>query len=92
MKTRFYAAVLCLPIILCAVSCLQSPEASELTSASAGNDAEPIGEAEQEWTKSDCYSAWQYNVQGCNTSPPNLRPACWAAAAALLGACLATAE
>ena len=92
MKARFYAGVLCLPITLCAVSCLQSLEDSEPTSTSANNNPEPIGEAEQEWTKSDCYNAWQYNVQGCNTSPPNLRPACWAAAAALLGACLATAQ
>jgi hypothetical protein len=99
------AAVLCLPISLCAGSCIQSPEDLQLTSAdndpepieqaeitSAANDPEPIGEAEQEWTKADCYTAWKYNMVLCNSSPPNLRPQCWAAASALLGACLATAQ
>jgi hypothetical protein len=44
------------------------------------------------WTKADCYNAWKYNMMGCNASPPNLRPACWAAASALLTACLAASE
>jgi hypothetical protein len=44
------------------------------------------------WTKSDCYNAWRHNMTGCNTSPPNLRPACWAAASALLAACLAASQ
>jgi hypothetical protein len=59
---------------------------------SAANDPEQTGEAEQEWTKADCYSAWKYNMNGCNTSPPNLRPACWAAASGLLAVCLAAAQ
>jgi hypothetical protein len=87
---RLLALVLCLPLSLCTVSCIQSPEDSQLTSVD--NDPEPIGQAEQKWTKADCYTAWKYNVNLCNTSPPNLRPACWAAAAALLGACLAAAQ
>jgi len=45
-----------------------------------------------EWTKKDCYDAWKYNMMMCNASPPNLRPACWAAASALLAACLGTAQ
>jgi hypothetical protein len=44
------------------------------------------------WTKNDCCNAWKYNMAGCNTSPPNLRAACWAAASALLGACLAASQ
>lgn len=53
---------------------------------------EPIGEAEQEWTRTDCYAAWQHNGNVCNSSPPNLRLGCYAAVAALLTACLAAAQ
>lgn len=74
----------------------QSPEDSEPIGepepTSANNDPEPIGQAEQKWTKADCYTAWKSNVALCNASPPNLRPECWAAVSALLGACLAAAE
>lgn len=45
-----------------------------------------------EWTTKDCYDAWKYNMMRCNASPPNLRPACWAAASALLAACLGAAQ
>ena len=99
------SVVLYLPFSLCAVSCIQSPDDSQYTSLEnetepteqaqltrADNDSELIGEAEQEWTRADCYAAWKYNVVRCNVAPPNLRAACWAAASALLGACLAKAE
>jgi uncharacterized protein RhaS with RHS repeats len=61
----------------------------------AGNDplnyADPTGLASCH-TKKDCYDAWKFNMMGCNTVPPNLRPACWAAASALLAACMAIAN
>lgn len=74
----------------------QSPDDSEPLGdaelASANNDPEPIGQAEQKWTKADCYTSWKSNMLLCNTSPLNLRPQCFAAVYALLGACLAAAD
>lgn len=45
-----------------------------------------------EWTKAQCYKAWKHNMKLCNASPPNMRPACWAAGSALLAACLKAAK
>lgn len=74
----------------------QSPEDSEPTGqaelTSINKGPEPIGQAEQKWTKADCYTAWKSNMLLCNASPPNLKPECWAAVSALLGACLAAAD
>jgi hypothetical protein len=74
----------------------QSPEDSEPIGeaelTSANNDPEPIGQAEQKWTKADCYTAWQHNGRLCDSSPPNLRLACYAAVAAVLTGCLAAAD
>lgn len=92
-------AVLCLPLTLGAVSCIQSPDDSQSTSTDndpepigqaqltkADNDPEPIGEAEQKWTKADCYTAWKHNLTQCKT------PECWALVSVLLGVCLKGAE
>jgi hypothetical protein len=74
----------------------RSPEDSESTEqaelVSTNKDPGPIGQAEQEWTKADCYTAWKSNLLLCNASPPNLRPECFLAVSALLGACLAAAD
>jgi hypothetical protein len=56
------------------------------------HDPEPIGEAAQRWTRADCYTAWKHNGMLCNSSPPNLRLACYAAVAGILTACLAGAQ
>jgi hypothetical protein len=64
----------------------------EVSEPSADNPPEAIEEAEQDWTRADCYTAWRHNMHGCNSSPPNLRPACWAAASAPLTACLAASQ
>lgn len=53
---------------------------------------EPVGEAAQPITRAECVARWQYNLRLCDASPPNLRPACWAACAGLLGGCLAVSE
>ncbi len=51
-----------------------------------------IDEPNPAWTRADCVKSWKMNMSGCNTSPPNLRPACWAAASALFAACAAAAQ
>lgn len=87
---RLFAAAFCVPIAFCAVSCVQSHNDSPPTHAD--DDAEATGEAAEPWTRDDCYTAWKHNMKLCNTSPPNLRPECWAAASALLAVCLAAAQ
>jgi hypothetical protein len=104
MTTKALAAalVLAFPSVIPA-SCLRAPEADDTAppaatstaSASiegASEPAEPIGEAQQKATKAECYAAWKWNLTQCETSPPNLQPACWFACSALLAACLATAQ
>jgi hypothetical protein len=51
-----------------------------------------VDESSPAWTRADCIKAWKMNMMGCNASPPNLRPACWAAASALLAACVAASQ
>jgi hypothetical protein len=62
-----------------------APIVTEVTS-------ERVGEAAQDVTRADCIASWQHNLQLCDSSPPNLRPECWAACAALLAGCLAVAQ
>lgn len=56
------------------------------------NRTDLTGMAPECHTKKECYDAWRFNMMGCNAAPPNLRPVCWAAASALLGACLASSS
>jgi hypothetical protein len=74
--------------------CVLPPEPGEQAEASAPivveeQAAEDTGEAAQDVTRAECIARWQYNLRLCDSSPPNLRPECWAACAALLAGCLA---
>lgn len=91
------AAVLCLPVASCAVSCIQSHDDSRPAAVhdapESNRQAEPpsagpegIGEAEEPYTKADCYAAWKHNMTQCTT------PECWALVSVLLGVCLKGAE
>lgn len=92
MRT-FCTVALALSVI--STSCTQ---AAELNEAEISVDTvskmtiEPTEEAQEPWTRADCIRAWRHNLEQCEGSPPNLRPACWAAAHALLAACLAAAQ
>ena len=59
---------------------------------SMSTPADTVEQPSPAWTRADCHNAWKYNMKSCNTSPPNMRPACWAAASALLAACMASAK
>ena len=87
-------------LVLSAAACVQSLDASPMAEPGEAQGSpdfeptatEPVGEAAQNWTKADCYSMWQHNLQLCNSAPPNLRPECFAACAVMLGGCLAASE
>jgi hypothetical protein len=70
------------------------PSAPIVSEVSPGTEltTEPVGEASQGVTRADCIASWQHNLRLCDSSPPNLRPECWAACAALLAGCLAVAQ
>jgi hypothetical protein len=69
----------------------QIGEAQE-AAGTAGQATERVGEAAQDVTRAECIARWQYNLQLCNSSPPDLRPECWAACAGLLAGCLALSQ
>jgi hypothetical protein len=52
---------------------------------------EPIGEAQEDWTRDECYAMWHHNCAQCTQSDAHLRYVCWAACATWLGVCLKTA-
>ena len=97
MRMRILST-LTLSCAVSATSCVQGSVGAEPTlhSAEALDRAdaasEPTGEAALDWTRADCIAAWQHNGDLCNSSPPNVRPACFAAAATMLAACLAAAQ
>lgn len=98
MRTlRSLFAILGLLLAFCAISCVQSSQDSQL--AAVRNDLEPtehaepastsperLGEAEDPYTRADCYVAWKHNMSQCKT------PECWFAVSLLLSACLKRAE
>jgi len=98
MTTRSLAAALVLAFsCVLSASCLTAPPddttpPASISTAPGSEPIEPIGEAQQEATKAECYAAWKWNLTQCETSPPNLQPACWLACSALLAACLARAD
>jgi hypothetical protein len=98
MRTiRNIAAALVLSISVCAVSCVQSqddsqpaavPNASESIGQAEPADTSPerIGEAEDPFTRAECYAAWKHNMAQCRT------PECWFACSVMLGVCLKHAD
>jgi hypothetical protein len=55
--------------------------------------AEPTGEAQEPYTRAECYTAWKFNMAECNKIPvPEVRYACWMARSAMLAACLKGAD
>jgi hypothetical protein len=105
MSMRILSA-LALSCAVFAASCVQGSVGAEPTPTTGEGGAtqpaeppdqadaasEPTGEAAQEWTRADCLASWQHNGNVCNSSPPNVRVACFAAVAAMLTACLAAAQ
>jgi hypothetical protein len=69
------------------------PRGSVSQAPSTAEEAtEPVGVAVENVTRADCIESWRHNLDLCNTSPPNLRPACFAACSAFLAGCLAVAQ
>jgi hypothetical protein len=99
MRTHCLAAVVALALS-CAfltASCVRSPVAGEPSNAPSdpaersSMDAEHIGEAEEPWTRHDCYVGYTITYMLCGTAG-NLRPKCVAAVEEMLQRCLDRAE
>jgi hypothetical protein len=88
--------VVLIGLVLGWAGCAQPPETGENVEPSTPTvtevTSERVGEAAQDVTRADCIESWQHNLKLCDASPPNLRPECWAACAALLAGCLAIAQ